>query len=53
MLVEINIAFLAAALCVLFGLTYTVGMFLDRATKRALQKRQNDEVVCEQAAVEA
>lgn len=39
MIVEVHVAYLVASLSVLFGVTYTLGMFLDKQTKRVLEQR--------------
>lgn len=53
MIIEVHVAFLLAALSVLFGITYTLGMFLDKETKRAIAKRKLDTDPSQIAAIKA
>lgn len=53
MIIEVHVAFLLAALSVLFGITYTLSMFLDKETKRIIAKRKQAEVCDARAAIEA
>jgi hypothetical protein len=40
MILDVHVAFLFAALAVLFGITYSLGQFLDIQTKRAIARRK-------------
>lgn len=53
MIIEVHVAFLLAALAVLFGITYTLGMFLDRETKRIVEKRKLNTNPSEVGAIKA
>jgi hypothetical protein len=53
MIIEVHVAFLLAALSVLFGITYTLGMFLDKETKRAVAKHQGETDPSEIEAIKA
>lgn len=53
MIIEVHVAFLLAALAVLFGITYTLGMFLDRETKRIVEKRKLNTDPSEVGAIKA
>lgn len=39
MIIDVHVAFMFAAISVVIGVTYTLGNFLDRQTKRAQEKR--------------
>ncbi len=39
MIIDVHVAFMFAAISVVIGFTYTLGTFLDRQTKQALEKR--------------
>ncbi|WP_156492293.1 MULTISPECIES: hypothetical protein [unclassified Oleiphilus] len=53
MIIEVHVAFLLAALSVLFGITYTLSMFLDKETKRIIAQRKFDTNASEIAAIKA
>ena len=53
MIIEVHVAFLLAALSVLFGITYTLSMFLDKETKRIIEKRKHSESCEPRVAIEA
>jgi hypothetical protein len=53
MIIEVHVAFLLAALSVLFGITYSLGMFLHKETKRVIEKRKQMISPTEAAALEA
>lgn len=53
MIIEVHVAFLIAALAVLFGITYTLGMFLDKQTKKVIEKRKQQNVETQTQALEA
>jgi hypothetical protein len=42
MILDVHIAFLFAALAVLFGITYSLGQFLDGQTKRVREQRKGN-----------
>ena len=39
MIIDVHVAFMFASISVVIGFTYTLGTFLDRQTKQALEKR--------------
>jgi hypothetical protein len=53
MIIEVHVAFLLAALSVLFGITYSLGMFLDKETKRVIEERKQAAPAAEIAGLEA
>lgn len=53
MIIEVHVAFLLAALSVLFGITYSLGMFLDKETKRVIEERKKGTPGAEIAGLEA
>lgn len=53
MIIEVHVAFLLAALSVLFGITYTLGMFLDKQTKRMIEKHRLSTTEANSSAIEA
>ena len=53
MFIDVHVAFLLAALSVLFGITYTLGMFLDHQTKKLLEQKRSEESEATNAAIKA
>ncbi|WP_156502538.1 MULTISPECIES: hypothetical protein [unclassified Oleiphilus] len=53
MFIDVHVAFLLAALSVLFGITYTLGTFLDHQTKKLLERKRSEESAATNAAIKA
>ena len=53
MVIEVHVAFLLAALSVLFGITYSLSVFLDKETKRIVERRKLQEDHSEATAIKA
>ncbi|KZZ57578.1 hypothetical protein A3762_09500 [Oleiphilus sp. HI0125] len=53
MFIDVHVAFLLAALSVLFGITYTLGTFLDHQTKKLLERKRSEDSAATNAAIKA
>lgn len=43
MILDVHVAYLVASLCVMFGLTYSIGRFLDIRIEEMRERRDNNE----------
>jgi len=53
MVIDVHVAYLFAALCVLFGVSYTLGAVLDQQTKKVRARKQLNAIDSELKSIEA